>query len=302
MKSLRTRSTDKIVIESTDLIAAALFFLLLFTGSAAAQATPTAPSPTTAKPASVAITPASIDAKVRPGASYTQSFGVVNGTGERLKVRMSAEDVWIDEQNKRLDGRAGTLPRSASLWMQFTPGELIVEPFSTGTVKAVISVPRDAAGSFYTVPVFEVAPAARTVFQNVSTDATTAKAAIGLRFRAIVALTTETGTEYNVEIMKGEVTPPSATSELNLQLDLRNRGNAHAKVRGVFALLDTNGNLVGRGSIDERKLLPGQRKTLTAAWSGELKPGGYTAVVTLGHDRVGAARASLAYEIPFNVK
>lgn len=296
--------TDSILIEAADLIIVAVLVLLICSGSMIAQTVPAAAAPASgvAKPASVAITPASIDTKVKPGASYTQNFSVVNGTNERLKVRLSAEDVWIDEQNKRLDGRAGTLPRSASLWMQFTPAEFILEPFSTGTLKAMITVPRDAAGSFYTVPVFEVAPAAKPVFQNASAGTTTARASIGLKFRAIVMLTTETGSEYNVEIMGGKITPPTATSELDLTLDMRNRGNAHAKVNGAFAILDAGGKLAGRGTVDEKKLLPTQRKALTAKWSGELKPGSYTAVITLSHDRVGAARTSLAHEIPFTVK
>ncbi len=293
----------RILIETPDLIIVAVILLMVCAGSMIGQTVPAA-VPTNAKPAkpaSVAITPASIDTKVKSGSSYTQNFSVVNNTNERLKVRMSAEDVWIDEQNKRVEGRPGTLPRSASLWIQFTPAEFIAEPFSTGKVKAVITVPESAVGSFYSVPVFEVAPAAKAVFQNASATAITASASIGLRFRAIMMLTTETGSEYNVEIMGGNITPPTATSEMDLTLDMRNRGNAHAKVRGAFAILDSAGKLAGRGTIVETRLLPTQRKAMTAKWSGELKPGDYTAVITLSHDRVGAVPTSIAHEISFTV-
>jgi hypothetical protein len=102
--------------------------------------------------------------------------------------------------------------------------------------------------------------------------------------------------------MDGNITPPTAASELTLSLDMRNRGNAHARVRGAFAILDASGQLAGRGTIDEKKLLPSQRKPVTAKWSGELKPGDYTAVVTLSYNRVGAGIASLAHEIPFKIK
>lgn len=295
------RIKDNNLIETHDLIIVTVLLLLLCSVSIIAQTT-TAPLVMADKPLSIAIIPASIDTKVKPGASYTKNFSVVNSTNERLKVRMSAEDVWIDDQNKRLEGRAGTLPRSASLWMQFTPAEIIVEPFSTGVAKAVISVPRDATGSFYTVPVFQAAPVAKTVFQNVLATSTTATASIGLRFRGIIMLTTETGSEYNMEIMAGAVTPPSASSELDLAIEMRNRGNAHAKVRGAFAILDAEGKLAGRGIIDEKKLLPTQRKAITAKWSGELKPGDYTAIVTLSYNRVGTTPTSLAHEIQFKVK
>ncbi|MGE3466292.1 MAG: hypothetical protein AB7J13_05110 [Pyrinomonadaceae bacterium] len=304
MNIFKMRSPGNIVIETPDLIIAAVLILLICTGSMMAQTDPVASAPKSkmGNPASVAITPASIDTKVKPGASYTQNFSVVNNTNERLRVRMSSEDVWIDEQNKRIEGRPGTLPRSSSLWLQFTPPEFVVEPLSSGTVKAVITVPRDAAGSFYTVPVFHVAPVAKPKFQNASATAITASASIGLKFRAIMMLTTKIGSEYNVEIMSGNIIPPTASTEMELRLDLRNRGNAHAKVRGAFAILDAAGNLAGRGSITEKRLLPGQRKALTNRWSGELKPGDYIAIVTLSHDRVGAEPMSLVQEIPFKVK
>jgi hypothetical protein len=297
MKTLKLKITDNIHIEIPDIIIVAALILLICTGSMIGQT-----QPVTGTPASVAITPASIDTKVKPGASYGQNFSVVNGTNERLKVRMSSEDVWIDEQNNRLSGLPGTLPRSASRWIQFTPAEFIVEPFSTGIVRAMITVPGDAAGSFYTVPIFEVSPAAKAEVKNISLGATTARASIGLKFRAMMMLTTETGSEYNVEVMAAKITPPTATSELALTLDLRNRGTAHAGVRGAFAILDAAGNLVGRGSIDEKKILPTQRRAYTANWSGDLLPGDYTAVVTLSHKRVGGDRASLGREVPFRVK
>src|SRR4028119_733086 len=109
--------------------------------------------------ASVTITPASIDAKVKSGASYTQNFSLINNTNTRLRFRCSVEDMWYNEQNTRLTGRAGTLPRSASLWIQFSPSEVIIEPYSSSVVKAVITIPQSATGSFYAVPVFEGMPA-----------------------------------------------------------------------------------------------------------------------------------------------
>lgn len=252
-----------------------------------------------AQQASVAISPASIDAKVKPGASHTQNFTITNGTGVRLRFRCSAGDVWFDEQNNRLNGRAGTLPRSASLWIQFAPSEIIVEPHSSAIVKAVITVPQAATGSFYTVPVFEgmladkSAPAVQTIVSTAS---------IGVKFRGLMMLTTEQGAEYNVEIMGGKISPPSVSSELELNLDLRNRGTAHAKVRGAFALLNASGALVGRGNIEEKRFLPTQRSFVKSNWAGELPPGNYVAVVTLSYNRIGKEPTSLAYEITFVVK
>lgn len=247
---------------------------------------------------SVGITPALIDAKVKRGASYTQDFVVTNRTGARLRFHASAEDIWYDDDNKRLTGRAGTLPRSATLWTQFSPSEIIVEPNSSATFRTVVTIPKGAAGSFYTVPVFEGMPADKPFVAQIST----ASATIGVKFRGLMMLTTDEGSEYNVEIIGGKINAPTASSELEIALDVKNRGTAHAKVRGAFAILGADGKLAGRGEIKEKTYLPTQRKNLDGKWSGELPSGNYTCVLTLSFNRVGLEPSSLIYEIPFTVK
>jgi hypothetical protein len=251
--------------------------------------------------ASIAITPASLEATVKAGASYTQHFTLANGTNERVVFRCSAIDMWLDDQNRRINGRPGTLPRSASLWVQFTPSEVVVEPHASSVIKATITIPPGATGSFYTVPVFEIAPANKPLISKI-VDTGVSTTSIGIRFRGLMTLTTEQGSEYNVEIMGGQVLPPTAASELTLSLDLRNRGSAHAKIRGAFAILDGSGRLAGRGNFEEKALLPTQQNAIRGKWSGELKPGNYTGLATLSYNRVGLQPFSLVYEIPFTVK
>lgn len=257
---------------------------------------------TRAQSASVAISPASIDAKVKPGASYTQHFTITNNTGEKLRFRCSVEDMWYDETNKRLTGRAGTLPRSASLWTQFTPSEIIIEPRGSATVKAVITIPPTASGSFNTVPVFEGMPIDKPLPADSFIKTTTAVATIGIRFRGLMLFTTIQGAEYNIELINGQIQPPTDSREMEINLDLRNRGNAHARVRGSFAVLDAAGKLAGRGNISEKRYLPTQRAILQSQWAGDLPPGNYIGIVTLSYDRVGLEPTSMVYEIPFTVK
>jgi len=252
---------------------------------------------------SVAIAPASIDAKVKRGASYTQNFTLNNNTANRLSFKVSVEDVWYDEANKRTSGRAGTLPRSASLWVQFFPSEIVVEPRSSSVVKAIITVPQTAAGGYYAVPVFEAMPAEPAIVNAaLPQGSSTATATIGVRFRGLMMLTTLDAAEYHVEIIGGQISPPSASTELAIQLDVLNRSTAHVSVRGAFAILNSSGALAGRGSIQEKRYLPDQQKLLQTGWAGELSPGKYTSVITLSYDRVGIAPATLVYELPFVVQ
>ena len=73
-------------------------------------------------------------------------------------------------------------------------------------------------------------------------------------------------------------------------------------MRGIFAVIDESGNLAGKGRTEEKRLLPGQRGKVTAQWAQELRPGRYTAVVSLSYNRAGLEAATLVYEIPFVAK
>jgi hypothetical protein len=249
---------------------------------------------------SVAVTPMTVDAKVKRGTGYSQSYTLSNDTGARLRFTCTVLDYWYDEKNQRLITRPGTQPRSASLWVQFSPEEVIVEPHSSATVKALISIPSNSAGGYYTMPVFTALPwepAAKKAGAE-----TTATAAIGLRFRGLMMLTIQDASEYNVEIVKGDLKPPTESSPLELILDVRNRSTAHAFIHGEFALINSAGQSAGRGKILDKRYLPGQRFDLNVPWAGELSAGHYTAVVTLSYERAGMEPASLVYELPFDVK
>jgi hypothetical protein len=246
---------------------------------------------------SLGLTPAMMDATVKRGVSYTNSFTISNDTGTRLRVHCSVTDYWYDENNQRVTGRAGSLPRSASSWVQFTPTEFIIEPHSSGSVNAVITVPLGAQGGYYTAPTFET--------ENADAPPPgapgTVQANLKIRFQGLLLLTSEDTTEYNVEIMSGQISPPTTSSLLKMSLDVRNRSTSHARVHGLFAVLDASGKLAGHGEIEEKRYMPGQRDFFKTDWAGELKPGRYTAVVTLSYARAGMTRATLVYELPFEV-
>lgn len=249
---------------------------------------------------SVGISPASIEAKVKPGATYTQAYTLSNNTSERLRFSCSVLDYWYDENNKRVTGRPGMLPHTASSWVQFSPTEIVVEPKSSATVKVIITVPTGAHGGYYTMPVFEALVVKDELIAAGSRE-NSARASIGIRFRGLIMLATDDANDYHVEVMGGVVAPPTDATPLEVNIDVRNRGNVHARVQGDFAILDEKGALAGRGRLESTRLLPGQRNILKAAWAGILAPGKYTALATFSYDRINMEPVSLSYEMPFVV-
>ena len=251
---------------------------------------------------SIAVNPVLIDAKVKRGASYSQIFTLTNNTGTRLRFQCSVSDIWYDEHNNRITGAPGTLPRSASLWVQFLPDEVVVEQRSSVAVKAIITVPQTAAGGYYSMPIFEATLADQSLPTSLVRQGNTATASIAVRFRGLMMITTADAAEYNVEILGGHISPPSTSAELVMELDLYNRSTAHVRVRGAFAILNSSGALAGRGTIQEKRYLPGQRNMLRTGWAGLLPSGTYTSVITLSYDRVGGEPATLVYELPVVVR
>ena len=232
------------------------------------------------------VSPSFIEAKVKRGSAYTQTYTISNPTSERVQLSCAVMDYWYDENNNSLLGRPGTLPRSASPWVQFSPAEAIIEAHSSAEIKAIISVPYSAAGGYYTMPVFEVTPLSSSR---------------AIRLRSLLMLATEDASEYQLEVTGGKVSPLTKSEPLELNLDVCNRGIVHTSVRGIFAILDAKGALAARGKIEDDKLLPGQRKMIKEPLVGELQTGSYTAVVTLIYERVGMEPATLVYELPFEV-
>jgi hypothetical protein len=248
---------------------------------------------------SLTLSPAILEAQVRRGATYANSYTLLNRTNVRLRVHCSLYDYWYDEQNQRITGRPGTLPHSASTWVQFSASDVIVEPNASASVKFVVSVPQDAAGGYYTSPTFEAEAA--DVPPAAAGD-TTSRARIKIRFHGLLLLTTTEATEYNVEIMGVKIAPPTTSSSLALEVDVRNRSTAHTHVAGAFALLDSAGKLVGRGNIKQKRFLPGERNKFNTAWTGELSAGRYLAIITITYDRVGDDPATVIYQIPFSTQ
>jgi hypothetical protein len=244
---------------------------------------------------SVAMTPAFVEASVKRGTTFTRSFTISNGTGARLRFRTSVSDYGNDVNNKRVIARPGTMPYSAAAWVQFSPAEAVVEPGTSASMSVVVTVPATAEGGRYAMCFFQGEPVEDTARNS------KASTTIRVRLGAPLLLSVEGASRYDVAVLGAELSPPTSTAELLADLDIVNRGDAHARVWGMFAILDGSGRLAGRGRAEEKRFFPGQRDTYRVRWAGELPPGKYTLITTLKYDRAGAEPASLLYELPFDV-
>lgn len=233
------------------------FVLLCFELSAAAQT------------AGVGVSPVVVEETAAAGAARAIKFKVTNNTRHAQRVRVSAKDVWYAD-GKRVEAEPGTQPRSATGWVRFYPAVLVVAPSGTGTVEAVVTVPPNVSGSFYTMPVFDISRA-----EDAPSKGSTA--AFLYRLQGRIVLTTPDSSPA-LSVVGVKVEPPTATTPLSLKLELANTGDAHIVPSPTFALLDGRGQLVARGKLTSGKLMPGEHATASGTWAGELPQGRYSVV------------------------
>lgn len=271
----------------------------LFWAIALVAQTPAVTTPQTAPPprGGVGIAPAVAEVYAKRGTTITQTFTLDNSTAARVRFRCSTGDFWYNAENQLTFGPAGTKERSAALWVQFLPTEIIAEPYSSVTVKALVTIPADARGGYYLTPIFtgEAAP------QTDNTPQRTPTASLAVELTGLMLIGVEDAADYRLAVLDGAITPPTANSELTLKAKIANQGTIHARVRGAFALLDVAGKVVGRGKIEPRTFLPGQSLELSGSWAGTLPAGSYTALATFTYNRVGQTPATVVQEWPFRV-
>jgi hypothetical protein len=63
--------------------------------------------------------------------------------------------------------------------------------------------------------------------------------------------------------------------------ELANVGSEPAIVKGVAAILNEKGMLVGRAAFEQKRLLPGERNALHANYAGTLPPGKYRVLCSM---------------------
>jgi P pilus assembly chaperone PapD len=90
------------------------------------------------------VSPIRVQVRVEPGQEYTNAVRVLNSGKEPVRLRAYVEDWFLDEKGTPIFRPAGTMERSASLWVDAAPSDFLLEPGQAKFVRYTISVPGDA--------------------------------------------------------------------------------------------------------------------------------------------------------------
>lgn len=243
----------------------------------------------------VALDPPAAIFKGAPGTEITAKVLVANPGAEAARVRVSLGD-WMyqpDGQPVYLD--PGSLPESASPWINFSPAEFMLAGHEKKIVRYTIKVPDDAkAGTHWSVLFLQGEDPNAQPGANLAT------------FKLRVAHTIYVDVPPVVrdgQILGIVAVPPGQPDKpVAIGIQYANTGNGAYAVTGRLEVRDAEGNVVGKAEIDRSVVLPGATRVLRANFYGPIQQGDYVilAVLNYGSETVDIAGQTVV-SLPFDL-
>jgi hypothetical protein len=241
------------------------------------DAPPDAPAP------SLTISPGVIMVQAQPGQGTTQDVSISNLTPVEFTFNLEAMDVAVRD-GKRVFVPAGEMPGSIARTAVFSPASVTVPPGGSATVQVTVTIPENPAMRAI-VAVFR----SNTKVRAPNGFAMTASLGALMTFTLSKTLQIEGSALHFDGLSQG--------NNLAVSEWVTNTGNEPVIPKGVVAILNSTGGLVGKVPVEAMRLLPGERLEFKAEYPSTLQSGKYRALMTIEHDGT-VLTTSSAFEIP----
>jgi hypothetical protein len=213
----------------------------------------------------LSVTPAVIMLRGEAGQSTTQRMLLTNGTSRPFSFDLIAQDVVV-RNGKRLLVPAGEIAGSIAATAVFSQRVVTVAAGETVGVDVTVTIPPRTAVRAVTA-LFHGKD--RIVRNNV---AMTASLGTLMTFALSDSIAVDAGAP--------SITPQSSTSNAAFSQPFVNNGSDPFVAKGIAAILDTQGRLVGKAPLESRRVLPGESVVLHGEFAGELAAGRYRVLLT----------------------
>lgn len=217
----------------------------------------------------VSLSPAVVSLRGDYGQSTTQTLKLINGTSRAFSFDLVAQDAIIRD-GKRLFADAGTVAGSVAATAVFSQKHVDVPPGETVAVTVTVTLPSST-------PVRAVVALFRGT-NRIMNGRVPMSASLGTLLTFTVS--------DSIDMGAGPLTlqPQTATANLGAAHDCTNAGREPLVAKGVLAVLDAQGNLVGKAAMRPHRLLPGESARLGTEYAGELSPGRYRVLMTYDYE------------------
>jgi len=216
---------------------------------------------------SLSLSPAVIMAKGAYGQSLTQRLTINNQTSNAFSFEMVAQDV-IVRDGKRVFLPAGEIDNSIAATAIFSPKEIVAAPFSSASVDVTITLPQDTS-----------LRAIAAVFRTKSVVNPTS-GSVGLTASMGTLITFNLSDKVALAADPITVNLPTDSTNLSVDQALTNTGSEPIIPKGVAAILNGKGQLVGKSSFAVQRLLPGEKLVFHTEYPDQLAAGSYHVLCT----------------------
>lgn len=222
-----------------------------------------------AEDGTLSLSPAVVMLEGHYGQSTTQTLTLKNGTSRAFSFDLVAQDV-VTAKGARAYAEAGSIAGSIAATAVFNPSRVDVPPGGTVTVTMIVTLP-PATQQRAVIALFRGT-------NMVMSGRVPMTASLGM------LLTFTLSDRVEMKVAPLSVRPQSASANLAVTQLCRNAGTEPLVARGVMAVLDEKGSLVGKAALMPRRLLPGEQAEVGGEYAGELDPGKYNVFLTYEYE------------------
>jgi len=220
----------------------------------------------------IGLTPTTIEMSVKPAQTRRQVIRVVNiNQHKSLAMTVGVADWTLDQHGKLRLSPPGSSGESASRWLRFSPASFTLKPGEGKQILVDIAVPAKVPhGGDY-----KAALLVSTLLPP--RDERKARSGIWNRHQVASLFYFTLPPAKSLPVVEDAMLRPGPAGKKVLRLNIRNDGNAHARIRGRVSVIDSNGKTTLSQEVNG-VALAGQRLLLdTAIDTKKLKlpPGGY---------------------------
>jgi hypothetical protein len=211
--------------------------------------------------ASIALSPAIIMVRGKPGQSTTQVLTIVNHTVNELHFNVVTEDVVVRD-GRRSYSPAGQVANGIASSSIASPSSVAVKAGAEASVRVTLTLPATTEQR-----------AVVTFFRG---DVVPSRnGAIGMSSSLGTLITFNMSSDYQVEAGPLQTSIQTPAANLVLSEELRNVGSEPVMPKGAIVVLDAAGKRVAKTAFISQRLLPGERLTFAAISPAQLAPGNY---------------------------
>ncbi|HEU4889664.1 MAG TPA: hypothetical protein VFV49_17395 [Thermoanaerobaculia bacterium] len=217
----------------------------------------------------LSLSPAVVMLRGDHGQSTTQTLHLVNGTSRPFSFDLVAQDV-LARDGERTYVDAGMLPGSIAATAVFSEKQVEVPAGQSVSVDITVTLPPETT-----------LRGVRALFRGtnrVMSGNVPMLASLG----ALLTFTVTGDVAMSAEPLV--LRPQSSSANLGASHTCTNSGREPLVAKGVMAIVDARGALVGRSALQPHRLMPGESASLGADYAGELDPGKYRVLVTYDYE------------------